>query len=160
MARSGSDRPCRRPAEEPVRVSVTYRRLLGYLKPHKGAFALGILGGTIYSASTASFAWLAKRFGDGTFTHPDPRMVYLIPIALVVIFIGRGIGNFTQTYCMGYVGRSIVKRLRGEVFGSVLDLPAAYFDRTSTGTLLSRLTYNSEQVGQASTDSIVIMVRA
>jgi ATP-binding cassette, subfamily B, bacterial MsbA len=145
---------------EPAKVSVTYRRLLGYLKPHKGAFALGILGAAIYGASTASFAWLAKLFGDGTFSHPDPRMIYLIPVALVVIFIGRGIGSFTQTYFMGYVGRSVVKRLRGEVFGSILDLPVAYFDRTSTGTLLSRLTYNSEQVGQASTDSIVIMVRA
>ena len=139
---------------------MTYRRLLGYLKPYKAPFALGILGGTIYSASTASFAWLAKKFGDGAFSHADPHMVYLIPIALVVIFIGRGIGNFTQTYFMGYVGRNIVKRLRGEVFASILDLPAAYFDRTSTATLLSRLTYNSEQVGQASTDSIVIMVRA
>ena len=142
-------------------MSVTYRRLLGYLQPHKGAFALGILGGTIYAASTTALGWLAKRFGDGTFTHhPDPRTIYLVPIALVIIFIGRGIGNFTQTYFMGYVGRSIVKELRGEVFGSVLDLPAAYFDRASTGTLLSRLTYNSEQVGQACSDSIVIMVRA
>jgi subfamily B ATP-binding cassette protein MsbA len=154
-----NDVASRRP-REPVPVSVTYRRLLGYVKPHKGAFALGILGGTIYAASTTCFGWLAKRFGDGTFTHPDPRMVYVIPIALVVIFIGRGIGNFTQTYFMGYVGRSVVKQLRGEVFRSVLDLPAAYFDRASTGTLLSRLTYNSEQVGQASSDSIVIMIRA
>jgi subfamily B ATP-binding cassette protein MsbA len=145
---------------EPVSVSVTYRRLLGYLRPHKGAFALGILGGAIYAASTATFVWLAKLFGDGAFSHADPRMVFLIPILLVIIFIGRGIGNFTQTYFMGYVGRNVVKRLRGEVFASILDLPAAYFDRSSTGTLLSRLTYNSEQVGQASTDSIVIMVRA
>jgi ATP-binding cassette, subfamily B, bacterial MsbA len=159
VARSGSDRPSRRPSE-PVPVSVTYRRLLGYLKPHKGAFALGILGGTIYAASTASLAWLAKLFGDGAFSHADPRMVFVIPTLLVLIFIGRGIGSFTQTYFMGFVGRSIVKRLRGEVFGSVLDLPAAYFDQNSTGALLSRLTYNSEQVGQASTDSIVIMVRA
>jgi ATP-binding cassette, subfamily B, bacterial MsbA len=154
-----NDVASRRP-REPVPVSVTYRRLLGYLKPHKGAFALGILGGTVYAASTASFGVLAQKFGDGTFTHPDPRMVFLIPIALVFTFIGRGVGSFTQTYFMGYVGRRIVKRLRAEVFRSVLDLPAAYFDRASTGVLLSRLTYNSEQVGQASTDSIVIMVRA
>ena len=142
-----NDVASRRP-REPVSVSVTYRRLLGYLKPHKGAFALGILGGTLYAVSSAGLLWLAKRFGDGTFLHPDPRMIYLIPISLVVIFIGRGVGNFTQTYFMGYVGRSIVKRLRAEVFGSLLDLPAAYFDRSSTGTLLSKLTYNSEQVGQ------------
>jgi ATP-binding cassette, subfamily B, bacterial MsbA len=155
-----NDVASRRP-REPVSVLVTYRRLLGYVKPHKGAFALGLLGGAIYAASTTAFGWLAKLFGDGTFTHhPDPRTIYLVPIALVFIFLGRGIGNFTQTYFMGYVGRSIVKRLRGEVFRSVLDLPAAYFDRSSTGTLLSRLTYNSEQVGQASSDSIVIMARA
>jgi subfamily B ATP-binding cassette protein MsbA len=156
-----NDVATRRPPSEPVPVSVTYRRLLGYLKPYKGAFSLGILGGTIYAASTTALGWLAKRFGDGTFTHhPDPSTIYLVPIALVIIFIGRGIGNFTQTYFMGYVGRSIVKQLRGDVFRSVLDLPAAYFDRSSTGTLLSRLTYNSEQVGQACSDSIVIMVRA
>ncbi len=154
-----NDLASRRPSG-PVSVSAAYRRLLGYLKPHKGAFALGILGGAVYAASTASFAWLAKRFGDGTFTHPNPRMVLLIPIALVIIFIGRGIGSFTQTYFMGYVGRSIVKRLRSEVFRSVLDLPASFFDRTSTGALLSRLTYNSEQVGHACTSSVVIMVRA
>lgn len=154
-----NDVASRRP-REPVPVAVTYRRLLGYLKPHKGAFALGILGGAVYAASTTGLVWLAKLFGDGAFSHADPRMVFLIPIALVIIFIGRGIGNFTQTYFMGYVGRNVVKRLRGQVFASILDLPAAYFDRTSTATLLSRLTYNSEQVGQASTDSIVIMVRA
>jgi ATP-binding cassette, subfamily B, bacterial MsbA len=154
-ARTPSVRP-----QQPVPVSVTYRRLLGYLKPHKGMFALGLLGSGIYAASTTAFLWLAKRFGDEITAHPDPRWIYLIPLALVAIFIGRGIGNFTQTYCMGYVGRSIVKRLRAEVFASVLDLPAAFFDRTSSGTLLSKLTYNSEQVGQASTTSVVIAVRA
>jgi len=144
---------------EPVPVSVTYRRLLRYLKPHKGVFALGILGGTVYSISSLGFAWLAKRLGDWI-SHPDPRMIFLIPLALIVIFIGRGLGSFTQTYCTGYVGRRIVKRLRAEVFRSVLDLPAAFFDRNSSGALLSKLTYNSEQVGQAATTSIVIIVRA
>ncbi|HVS76445.1 MAG TPA: lipid A export permease/ATP-binding protein MsbA [Steroidobacteraceae bacterium] len=148
----------RRPGE-PVSVSVTYRRLLGYLRPHKGTFALGILGGALYSASMAAFVELGKRFGDWV-SHPDPRMIFLIPVALVVIFVVRGIGNFTQTYCMGYVGRSIVKRFRAQVFGSVLDLPAAYFDRTSSGALLSKLTYNSEQIGTACTTSVVILVRA
>ncbi|MGH8288627.1 MAG: lipid A export permease/ATP-binding protein MsbA [Steroidobacteraceae bacterium] len=148
-----------RRAAEPVSVSVTYRRLLGYLKPHKGMFALGILGGAVYSASMAAFVELGKRFGDWL-SHPDRRMIFLIPVALVVIFIARGIGNFTQTYCMGYAGRGIVKRFRAEVFRSVLDLPAAYFDRASSGALLSKLTYNSEQIGQACTTSIVILVRA
>jgi subfamily B ATP-binding cassette protein MsbA len=153
-----NDEASRRPPAPPS-VSATYRRLLGYLKPHKGMFALGILGGAVYSASTASFAWLGKRFGDWV-AHPEPRMIFLIPVALIAIFIGRGIGNFMQTYCMGYVGRSIVKRMRAEVFRSVLELPPVYFDRASSGALLSKLTYNSEQVGNACTTSVVILVRA
>jgi subfamily B ATP-binding cassette protein MsbA len=61
---------------------------------------------------------------------------------------------------MGYVGRRVVKRLRGQVFERVLDLPVAFYDRHAVGAMLSRLTYNCEQVGQASTNSIVILVRA
>ena len=136
-----------------------YRRLLGYLSPHKAAFALGILGGALYSASTASFTLLAKVLGD-VLRHPDPRMIVWIPLAMVGLFLGRGIGNFTQTYFMGYVGRRVVKRFRTQVFRRVLDLPVAFFDRHAVGALLSRLTYNSEQIGQACTNSIVILVRA
>jgi subfamily B ATP-binding cassette protein MsbA len=61
---------------------------------------------------------------------------------------------------MGQVGRGLIKRLRGEVFARVLELPVSFFDRTSAGALLSKLTYNSEQIGQAATNSIVIVVRA
>ncbi len=139
--------------------AATYRRLLGYLKPHKGVFALGLLGGTVYAASTAALAYLAQHLGD-TLAHPDPRMILWIPVALVVLFVGRGIGNFTQTYFMGLVGRNVVKRFRSQIFGRVLDLPVAFFDRHAVGSLLSRLTYNSEQVGRACTYSIVILVRA
>ena len=136
-----------------------YRRLLGYLRPFRGRFILGILGGVLFSATMASFALLAKKFGDGTFTHQDPRTIVWVPLALVGLFILRGLGDFIQTYFMGYVGRQIVSQLRREVFRRILQLPIGYFDRSSSGALLSRLTYNTEQIGQATTDSVIIVVR-
>ncbi len=136
-----------------------YRRLLSYLRPHRGMFALGIFGALLYSASMVSFTLFAKYFGDGTFENRDPRTIILLPLALIVLFFFRGLGDFTQTYCMGYVGRHIVKRLRGEIFSRITMLPVGYFDRNSAGTLLSRLTYNTEQVGQAATDSVTVSVR-
>ena len=60
---------------------------------------------------------------------------------------------------MGYVGRHIVKRLRGELFERLLQLPIGYYDRNSTNVLLSRLTYNTEQIGQAATDSVIVTLR-
>jgi len=137
----------------------TYRRLLGYLAPHRGRFILGMLGGTLFAATMTSLAWFAKKFGDGTLVHQDPRTIVWIPVALVGLFLLRGIGEFVQTYYMGYVGRQIVSRLRRDVFDHILQLPVGYFDRSSSATLLSRLTYNSEQIGQATTDSINLVVR-
>ena len=87
------------------------------------------------------FSAFAKEFGDGTFENRDPRTIVWLPVALVGFFLIRGIGDFTQTYCMGYVGRHIVKRLRGEIFERVLHLPVGFYDRNSSGALLSRLTY-------------------
>jgi ATP-binding cassette, subfamily B, bacterial MsbA len=136
-----------------------YRRLLGYLAPYRGHFTLGILGGVLFAACNTSFALFAKKFGDGTLEHQDPRTIVWLPLALVGVFLLRGIGDFTQTYFMGYVGRRIVKQLRGEMFHHILQLPIGYFDRSSSGALLSRLTYNSEQIGQATTDAVIVALR-
>ncbi len=136
-----------------------YRRLLGYLAPHRGRFMLGMLGGVLFSATMASFAPFAREFVGGTLIQRDPRTIVWVPVALVALFTLRGIGDFTQTYFMGYVGRQIVSRLRRDVFRHILQLPVGYFDRHSSGALLSRLTYNSEQIGQATTDSVNTVVR-
>lgn len=137
----------------------TYRRLVGYLRPHLGMFLLGILGAVVFSVSMVSFTAFAKVFGDGTFENRDPRTIVWLPLALIALFLLRGLGDFTQTYCMGYVGRRIVKKLRGQIFDRMVHLPVSYFDRNTTSVLLSKLTYNTEQIGQAATDSVLITLR-
>jgi subfamily B ATP-binding cassette protein MsbA len=137
-----------------------YRRLLGYIAPYRGQFICGILGAVLFALTMTSFSLLAKKFGDGTFTQQDPRTIVWIPLALVGLFLLRGIGDFTQTYFMGYVGRRIVSQVRAEVFRRILMLPVGYFDRHASATLLSRLTFNTEQIGQATTDSIIVVVRS
>ncbi|MGH8259635.1 MAG: lipid A export permease/ATP-binding protein MsbA [Steroidobacteraceae bacterium] len=135
-----------------------YRRLLGYVRRHRGAFACGIAGSVLYAASTSALAYFAKQLGDKTFTHPDPAIKYWLPAGLIVLFALRSLGDFTQTWFMGSVSRRIVSELRQQVFDRILTLPLAFFDRSSAAALLSKLTYNTEQVGQATTDSIVVLV--
>ena len=137
----------------------TYKRLLTYLRPHKAMFGVGVLGMTMFAATDAGWAGFVKFFLDGTFVAKDPRMVWLVPIALVLLFIVRGIGDFLQTYCPGFVGRKIVKTLRGEIFNRYVHLPISYFDQNASGTLLSKLTYNTEQVATATTDSVTVFIR-
>lgn len=145
------------PASEPLQV---YRRLLTYLRPYRGRLALGLLGGIMYSAASAGFAKLGKLLGDLTFVKHDPHTILWLPLGLLGVFVLRGMGDFTQTYCMGYVGRHIVKEFRSQVFRRLMQLPVGYFDRHSSGNLLSLLTYNTEQIAQCTTDSVIVFVRA
>jgi subfamily B ATP-binding cassette protein MsbA len=137
----------------------TYRRLLGYLRPHLGTFMIGVLGMVMFAATDAGWAAFVKFFLDGTFVERDPRMVWLVPTALIGLFLVRGVGDFLQTYAPGSVGRRIVKTLRAQIFDRYLHLPVGYFDRNSAGVLLSKLTYNTEQVATATTDSITVFIR-
>jgi subfamily B ATP-binding cassette protein MsbA len=139
--------------------TATYRRLLTYLRPHRWVFILGLLGGTVFSISQVLLAPFAKVLGDNALTKHDPRMILLIPLGLIGVFLLRGVGDFIETYCMGYVGRRIVTRMRTQIMQSVLRLPIGYFDRNSSAVLLSRLTFNTEQVGQATTDSVAVLIR-
>jgi subfamily B ATP-binding cassette protein MsbA len=137
----------------------TYRRLLRYLGRFRGAFALGLAGAILFAASNASVAVITKEFLDGTFLHRDRWILALVPVGLIGLFFVRGLGDFVQTYFMGHVGRGIIKQLRAEIFAHFLALPIAFYDRSAAGELLSRLTYNTEQVAQATTDSVTLMVR-
>jgi subfamily B ATP-binding cassette protein MsbA len=138
---------------------VTYRRLIGYLRPHLKVFMVGVFGMAIFAATDAGWAAFVKFFLDGTFVEKDPRMVWLVPVTLVGLFLARGVGDFLQTYCPGWVGRRIVKTLRGQIFDRYLHLPVSFFDRQASGMLLSKLTYNTEQVANATTDSITVFIR-
>jgi subfamily B ATP-binding cassette protein MsbA len=136
-----------------------YARLLRYAKPYWPIFAVGVLGMLMSAASETGFAWLVKRFLDGTFVERDPGTLLLVPVGIVVLFLVRGIGDYLGAYGPGYVGRQIIRRLRAELFRKYMDLPVAYYDRSQSGQLLSRLTYNTELVAEAATTVVTVLIK-
>jgi len=136
-----------------------YRRLLGYARPHLGMFMLGVVGMALFAATDTAMAWFIQKFVKGTFVERDPEILWLIPIGAPVLFLLRGIGDYMSVYFPGYVGRQVIKSIRRALFRHYLDLPASYYDRASTGALLSRLTFNIEQVAEATTTSITSLIR-
>jgi ATP-binding cassette, subfamily B, bacterial MsbA len=136
-----------------------YRRLLGYLKPFARPFVFGLLGGALFAASQSSFLWFLKVFLDGTFFEHDRRMLAWVPLGIVGLFAVRGLGDFVQTYYMSVVGRGVAHRLRAQLFERFVRLPVSYFDKMPAGAMLSRLTFNTEQVAQAATDAVIGSLR-
>ena len=136
-----------------------YRRLLGYARPHWRLFAASLLAMVVVAATETGFAAIMKPLLDGNFIERDPNTIRLIPVALVLLFLLRGIAAFVTRYGMAAIGRRVIARLRSELFDKLLRLPMAHFDTTPAGRLLSRLTFDVEQVAEASTTALTVLVR-
>ena len=136
-----------------------YRRLLGYARPHWPMFLLGVVGMAMFASVDAGFAYLVKHFLDGAFVERNKAVLVYVPAGIIVLFAIRGIGDYLAVYGSGWVGRQIVKQLRGELFRHYLDLPTAFYDRNRSADLMSRLTYNTELVAEAATNSVTVLIR-
>ncbi|MEA5446606.1 lipid A export permease/ATP-binding protein MsbA [Gammaproteobacteria bacterium AB-CW1] len=136
-----------------------YRRLLRYVVPHWRIFLLAVIAMAIFAVSQAGFPAILQPLMDESLVARDPEAIRIIPILLMGLFVIRGITGFLSTFCMHWVGRRVIKQLRTETFRQLLSLPVSYFDQSSTGVLVSKLTYNIEQIAESVTNAITVLVR-
>ncbi|MCP5419535.1 MAG: lipid A export permease/ATP-binding protein MsbA [Gammaproteobacteria bacterium] len=136
-----------------------YLRLLRYVKPYRHLFVMSILGIVILAATEPVLPALVKPLLDGSFVAKDPLSIKLVPLLMVGIFLIRGVASFVGAVAMKAVANRVVMDLRNEMFGKLLSLPTQRFDDTSTGNLLSKLTYDVSQVTNASTQALVTLVQ-
>lgn len=137
----------------------TYRRLLVYVKPYKKQFAIAVAGMLGYAITDTAFAALMKPMLDGSFVDQDQSAILLVPLMIIGIFLLRGISGFASTYYIAWIGWRVIKQLRGEIFEKYLTLPTAFYDKSSSGELISRITFNSQMVAHAASNSLTVMVR-
>ena len=139
--------------------SAIYKRLLAYATPYWRVFVITALAMIVFAATDTGFAALMKPMLDGNFIEHDPDTVKLVPLALIALFMFRGLAGFLSRYGMSWIGRRIIQVLRRELFHQLLRLPSQYFDRNPAGRLLSRLTFDVEQVAEAAANAVTILIR-
>lgn len=135
-----------------------YRRLLGYVLQHGVVFSVSIVGFVLFALTQPAFASLMEYMVDSV-ESSDSEARILIPAAVLAIFMVRGIGFFLGNYGITYVARRVIHQLRLAIFDRLLVLPARFYHRNASATLLSKLTFNVEQVTGAATDALKIFVR-
>lgn len=136
-----------------------YLRLLTYVKPYWKAFALAVLGMVGTAATEPVFPAIMKYLLDNGFKTEDARMVWLIPLGIVVLFVVRGILSFCTNYLMTLVSASLITDIRREMFSKILHLPTQTFHELSAGKLISRIVGDSSNVADAATNVLVTSVR-
>ena len=138
--------------------ATTYRRLLALLSPFRWVVVITILAMVADAVCMTLFAKEVKPLVDKLFVSRDPHMIFWMPIIIVSIFFVRSIAVYIESYGSAYVGRSVVQDMRRRIFDKYLRMPTTFFDRESSGQQISRITYTSEQVAQATTDSAKIAI--
>ncbi len=137
----------------------TYKRLLTYVKPYRRQFAFAIMGMVAYALTDTAFAALMKPMLDAGFVERDHFAISLVPLMIIGIFIIRGVAGFVSTYYMSWMGWRVIKSIRKEIFDKYLSLPTQYYDTASSGELISKITFNAQNVAQAASNVITVMVR-
>ncbi len=147
-----------------------YLRLLGYLRPMLGWFAISLLGFVIFASAQPMLASVLKYFVDGITASSSSTLqnlpligrldlTYAVPLMMVLIVFWQGIGSFLGNYYLARVSLGLINDLRRALFGSLFHLPNTYFDQNNSGHLISRIAYNVTMVTGAATDAIKIMIR-
>jgi subfamily B ATP-binding cassette protein MsbA len=159
-----------------------FRRLLGFVKPYWLKLGIGLICMMIYSLTTSVQALLIKPVVDGVFLNKEKippalmkmivqlrledlfliegmEMLRILPVAIILLFLVRGIFNYGQAYLMNFVGLKVISDLREKLYNHLQTLPLPFFTKTPTGTLISRITVDVNLIHGAVSQTIASILK-
>jgi len=136
-----------------------YRRLLDLVKPYwvKIVLAMACMG--IVSLLTAAQAFLVKPALDDVFLKKDARMLFLLPLAIIALFLLKGAFDYGQAYLMNFVGLRIVADMREKLYNHLQTLSLSFFTKTPTGILISRITNDVNLIQGSVSNTITGLIK-
>lgn len=137
----------------------TFRQLWPMIAPFKLSLVLAALALIGNAAIDLKMIWLSKLLLDEGFGQTDPQVLRWMPLTVLLLVLLRGLSQFVASYGLAWVSGQVVMTLRRRLFDHLMSLPVPFFDRKSTGSLLSRITYDCEQVANSSAEILVTLVR-
>ena len=137
----------------------TFKRLWTYIRLYKAGLAVAVVALIINAVADTYMVSLLKPLLDEGFGDAESNFLRILPFIIFGMMVVRGFSGFVSTYCLSWVSGNVVMKMRRAIFNQFMHMPVAYFDKESAGGLLSRITYDSEQVAGATSRALVSIVR-
>ncbi|RSD32148.1 lipid A ABC transporter ATP-binding protein/permease MsbA [Vibrio pectenicida] len=137
----------------------TFKRLWTYIRLYKAGLSVAIVALVINAVADTYMVSLLKPLLDEGFGDAESNFLRILPFIIFGMMLLRGVSGFVSSYCLSWVSGNVVMLMRRGIFRQFMHMPVAYFDKESTGGLLSRITYDSEQVAGATSRALVSIVR-
>lgn len=126
------------PSKDPTQTQI-YLRLVKYIKPYWLMFVLGLVAAVPSGAMDGAIAWLAGQGLQKILVEGHEKLIYYVPLAVLVIATSQGVFRFLESYCIRYVGAAAIRDLRNELFCHLEKQPLLYFQGQSSGVLIGRM---------------------
>ena len=137
----------------------TFKRLWPTIKPFKAGLVVSGIALVLNALADSGLIYLLKPLLDDGFGKANHSFLKIMAFVVVGMIILRGITNFISNYCLAWVSGKVVMTMRRRLFKHLMFMPMSFFDRNSTGKLLSRITYDSEMIASSSSGSLITIVR-
>ncbi|MCC4798891.1 lipid ABC transporter permease/ATP-binding protein [Enterovibrio norvegicus] len=139
----------------------TFKKLWPFIANYKSGLVVAIIALVINAASDTLMLSMIKPLLDEGFTYDkvDGDFLKMMPVYLVILMLVRGASSFVSTYGLSWVSGNVVMVMRRRMFNHFMKMPVSFFDQESSGALLSRITYDSEQVANATSGALISLVR-
>ncbi|GAB6045670.1 ABC transporter ATP-binding protein [Caminibacter profundus] len=135
------------------------KEYLPYYKSYKKEFFLAFIGMLFVSLATAATAYLVKPVLDKIFIEKNEKMLYILPLAIILAYFLKGVGAVLQQYFISFIGEDIVRKIRNKFLSHIMDFDLDYFKKTHSGELVSRIINDINRIQNAISASIANMLR-
>jgi ATP-binding cassette, subfamily B, bacterial MsbA len=137
-----------------------YGRLLGYLRPYVWPrFAIAVVCMVLYSSTNGVMPYLVRSVFDDVFLQKKQWALRVLPVVIVTVFLFRAVMSFNQSYLMEWIGQHVIADIRSQLNAHFQRLSLSFYNRTPTGTLLSRMTNDVELMRSALTDAVASVMK-
>ncbi len=114
-------------------------RLYGVLTPYRSKLVIAMVGMVIVAGFNAAQAYMVKPLLDEIFVNKDKVLLNILPLALLAIFLVKGVFYFIYSYLLEWVGQCVIRDLRNRIYSHLNRLSLSFFHHTPTGELISRI---------------------
>ena len=136
-----------------------YLRLLTYLRPYWTKLLFAMVFMSLVAGANGLTAFVVKPVLDNIFFEKNATMLYIIPFGVIILYLCKGIFDYFQAYFMGFVGQKVITDIRNEVFKALQTQPLSFFDRTPTGTIISRIINDVTLVQSTVSDAFTAILK-
>lgn len=135
------------------------KRFGPYFKDYIPHFIFAIIGMGLASGGTAVSAYLVEPVLNKIFVEKNEKLLYILPCAIIAIYVIKNIGTFMQAYFTAYIGQDTIRRFREKMVANLLNLDMDFFNTFRTGELISRTTNDIDRIRSIVSSMIPELIR-